>query len=276
MLGNLISQDMFGYRENKRKWRKVENYIERRSLKSSTIRKSIPKSPNESIAFLFIGQGQEDTWHHLRGLLDASSSRNLERIHFRTSFSNFAWWCEVENPSFSSFWSVWHDCAKISHGHVKSLFTFPLYAATKPILFHFAWLCENFAWSCEIEKHVFPTPLCNFSHFFIFNPPSPPSIKLQSLVQMHFLFLIIHIVYPPPFHFPLVTPCFKNHLKISPKLNKKPLVSLARVAMYYLGILGIITTQKVWNSWKLVSKMCGFWVVIISLNQHIASPLTMV
>ena len=64
--------------------------------------------------------------------------------------------------------------------------------------------------------------------------------------------------------FPFVTPCFKNHLKISPKLNKEPLVSLARVAMYYLGILGIINTQKVWNSWKLVSKMCGFWVVINS------------
>ena len=55
------------------------------------------------------------------------------------------------------------------------------------------------------------------------------------------------IMYPPPFHFPFVTPCFKNHLKIFPKLNKEPLVSLARVAMYYLGILDIITTQKVWN-----------------------------
>ena len=65
----------------------------------------------------------------------------------------------------------------------------------KPILFHFAWLCENFAWSCEIEKHVFfSTPLFNFSHFFIFNSPPPPSIQLQSLVQVHFLFLIIHSV----------------------------------------------------------------------------------
>ena len=126
----------------------------------------------------------------------------------------------------------------------------------------FVWPCENFASSCEIEKHAFSTPLCNFSYFFIFNPSSPPSIKLQSLVQVHFLFLFIHIMYPPPFHFPFVIPCFKNHLKISPKLNKEPLVSLVRIAMYYLGILGIITTQKVWKSWKLVSKMCGFHVVI--------------
>ena len=144
--------------------------------------------------------------------------------------SNLAWWCEVENPSasISFLWSVSHDYAKISHGHAKSLFTFPLCAVAKPILFHFAWLCENFAWlcenfawSCKIEKHAFLTPLYNFSHFFIFNPPPPPSIKLQSLGQVHFLFLFIHIVYPPPFHFPFVTPCFKNHLKISPKLNKK-------------------------------------------------------
>ena len=30
------------------------------------------------IKFLFIGQCQVDTWHHLRGLLEASSSSNLE------------------------------------------------------------------------------------------------------------------------------------------------------------------------------------------------------
>ena len=117
-------------------------------------------------------------------------------------------------------------------------FTIPLCSAANILLFHFAW-------SCEIENHAIPTPLCNFSHFFIFNPSPPPSIKLQSLVQVHFLFLFIHIMYPPPFHFPFVTPCFKNHLKISPKLNKEPLVSPAMVAMYYLGILDIITTQKV-------------------------------
>ena len=152
----------------------------------------------------------------------------------------FAWSCEItfHNSliccSQHPFCFISHDYAKISHGHAKS------------------------------RNMLFPNLLCNFSHFFMFNPSPPPSIKLQSLVQVHFLFLFlfIHIMYPPPFHFPFVTPCFKNHLKISPKLNKEPLESLARVVMYYLSILGIITTQKVWNSWKLVSKICGFWVVI--------------
>ena len=32
----------------------------------------------EKIKFLFIGQGQVNTWHHLKGLLEASSSSNLE------------------------------------------------------------------------------------------------------------------------------------------------------------------------------------------------------
>ena len=117
-------------------------------------------------------------------------------------------------------------------------FTISLCTAATTFLFHFAW-------SCEIENHVIPAPLCNFSHFFMFNPSPPPSIKLQSLVQVHFLFLFIHIMYPLPFHFPFVTPCFKNHLKISPKRNKEPLVSLTRAAMDYLSIVGIITTQKV-------------------------------
>ena len=33
---------------------------------------------NEKINFLFIGQGQVDTWHYLRDLPEASSLRNLE------------------------------------------------------------------------------------------------------------------------------------------------------------------------------------------------------
>ena len=184
------------------------------------------KSLNESITFLFIGQGQVDTWHHLRGIPNASSSKNLERIHFRMSLNNFAWCISLIFVFLKHFAWLY-----------EITFTFPLYAAAKLILFHFTWLCKNFAWSCEIEKHVFSTPFCNFSHFFIFNPPPPPSIKLQSLVQMHFLFIFIHIVYPPPFHFPFVTLCFKNHLKISPKLNKKTISISCKGSNVLLGYI---------------------------------------
>ena len=144
------------------------------------------------------------------------------KIHFRTSLINFAWWCEVENPSaaLSSCWSVSHDCVKISHGHAKSLFTFPLYVAAKPILFHFAW-------SCEIEKHVFSTPLCNFSHFFIFNLPLPPSIQLQIPIQIDCIAsFIMHLDHHQLYLFSsiwfifFVTNLSKSYLEMTPKLHK--------------------------------------------------------
>ena len=113
-----------------------------------------------------------DTWHHPRGLSEASSSRNLKKIHFRTSPSNFARWCKVEDPSalFSSSLSVLHDCAKISHGHAKLLFTFPLVCCNQNPFFSFrmtmwkfrtgmqnapgmrnwCWCIFHFAQSCEI------------------------------------------------------------------------------------------------------------------------------
>ena len=56
----------------------------------------------------------------------------------RNHFSRFP--CVLQ-PNLFCFIS--HDYAKISHGHAKSLFTFPLCAATKPILFHFAWPYRN-------------------------------------------------------------------------------------------------------------------------------------
>ena len=66
---------------------------------------------------------------------------------------------------------------------------FPCMLQPTPILFHFAW-------SCEIEKHVFPTPPCNFSHFFIFNPSpsSQLSSKSQSKPIALFLSLCIWII----------------------------------------------------------------------------------
>ena len=67
-----------------------------------------------------------DTWHHLRGLLEASSSRNLEKIHFHMSPQQFR--MMVRSGKSISF-----------------IFVF---------LERFAWLCENFAWLCEITFHV--------------------------------------------------------------------------------------------------------------------------
>ena len=62
-------------------------------------------------------------------------------------------------------------------------------------------LLVHFAWSCEMEIYDFSTLFWHFFHFFLMNPPQPPPNQLQSLVQVHCFFLIIHIVCPSQFHF---------------------------------------------------------------------------
>ena len=51
--------------------------MERENLENSTIR-NVKKKFHEKIKFLFIGQGQVDTWYHLRGFSEASPLRNLK------------------------------------------------------------------------------------------------------------------------------------------------------------------------------------------------------
>ena len=162
----------------------MELYREKKSRKFYN-QKMYQKFLNESIKFLFIGQGQVDTWHHLRGLSEAYSPRNLEKIQFHTSPNKFSRLCEVENASarILSSWSILHDCTKILHGHAKSVFTSPLQLQPKSPLVHFARLCKFFACSCKIEKHGFSTSFCHFSHFFLLIPLQLPPNQLQILVQ---------------------------------------------------------------------------------------------
>ena len=148
---------------------------------------------------------------------------------FRTRSNNFAW-----APT------ILHECAKSKmHQHQfrlprafrmtmrnfhmvmqNQLWAVPLIYNKKCLLVHFAWLCEIFSWLCEMEIHNFSTPFWHFFHFFLLNPPQPPLNQLQSLVQVHFFFLIIHIICPSQFHFSFVIQCFKNHFKTSPKPHK--------------------------------------------------------
>ena len=83
---------------------------------------------------------------------------------FARAPSNLAWWCEVENPStsISFFWSVLHDCAKISHGHAKLLFTFPLVCCNQNPFFSFRMTMWKF--------HM--VMLNHFSHFPYMLQPS--------------------------------------------------------------------------------------------------------
>ena len=160
------------------------------------------KSLNESITFLFIGQGQVDTWHHLRGLSKASSSRNLKKIHFRTSPSNFARWCEVEDLSalFSSSWSVskllltfllvccsQNSFCFISHGHVK----------LKNMLFRllFAISFISFSWF----------------HFNYLQINSKSQSKPIALLLSLCIWIIINFICSLQFDSSLLLPIYQNH-----------------------------------------------------------------
>ena len=166
-----------------------------------------------------------DTLHHLRGLPMASSPRHLEfsnKMVILHEIQQFRMIMQIKNAT-------------------TTIFAF---------LEHFAWLCENFAWSCEITSSKFPLmlqppPFCLISHdcakishghakptIMLFRLLFTTSLISSCLIHLHHLQLSFkawfkcisssswpHYV-PSSIHFPFVTPCFKNHLRISPKLNK--------------------------------------------------------
>ena len=77
------------------------------------------------------------------------------------------------------------------------------------------------------SKTCFSTSLCNFSHFFIFNPPPPPSIQLQSLVQTNYITsFIVYLAHHQLYLFSSIwfisfgTNLSKSYLEMTPKLHK--------------------------------------------------------
>ena len=236
---------MFGYRENERKWRKIENYIERRNLESSTIRKYPKVFFNESITFLFIGQGQVDTWHHLRGLPEAYSSRNLEKIHFGTSPQQFRMMMQ-------------------SGKSISCIFV---------LLERFAWLCENFAWSCETTFHfpcvLQPSLFCFISHDYA--KISHGHAKLKNML-FRLLFAISPISFSW-FHF--------NYLQINSKCRSKPIALLLSLCIWIIinfilqfdsSLLSPIyqnhTLKWLQNFIKLVSNSCKGKNMLIECFRH--------
>ena len=159
--------------------------------------------------------------------------------------------------------------AKFLHDHVKSTWQFSFVCSTIPSSNPFHIVMQNGnIWFLSFLLSFLPF-LSSDSTSTAFK--SAPNLDLSALILSH---------YPHYLPFSISFLFCHSMLQKSPwnisKSSQKSLVFLARATMYYLGILGIITTQKVWNSWELLFKMYCFWVVIIPPNQHIASPLAMV
>ena len=147
---------------------------------------------------------------------------------------------------------------KFSHDHAKSACIFSLACNIIP---HFG----PFRVTMRTGNIWFLSFLLSFFPFFPFESTSTTS-KSTPNPSSSALILSHHPLYLP-FSIPFLfchSMLQKSLWNIS-KTSQKSLVSLARATMYYLGILGMITTQKVWNSWELLFKMCCFWVVIISI-----------
>ena len=130
------------------------------------------------------------------------------------SSNNFARLCEVENSSapFSPSWSISHDCAKFSHGHAKSVFTFPLWAAAKILLGSFHTSVQIFRMFMRNEKNIVFQLLLPFLPFLPFlsldststtskSTPNPNTNRLHCFFHYAFgssstllvLFNLIHL-----------------------------------------------------------------------------------
>ena len=160
-------------------------------------------------------QGQVETWPHLRGLLEASSPRNLEFSnnmaisHELQQFRMFVRSQKCINTNFHLFGAFCMTVRNFRMVMRNQLWDFPLICSKKFLLVHFTW-------SCEI-----------FFNFFPLNPPQPPPSQLQSPVQTNCITsFIMHLDHHQLYLFSSIwvisfaTNLSKSYLEMTPKLHK--------------------------------------------------------
>ena len=151
---------------------------------------------------------------------------------FARAPSNFAWWCKVESPlvAFSFCWSV-------SHGHAKlKNMLFRLLLAISPI--------SSF--------------LIHLHHLQL---SSKSQSKLIALLLSLCIWIIINFICFLQFDSSPLSPIYQNH-------TLKWLQNFIKLISN--SCKGIITTQKTWNSWELLSKICSF---LVGISNHIFTLL---
>ena len=100
----------------------------------------------------------------------------------------------------------------------NQLWDFPLICSKKYLLVYFIWLCEIFAWSCEMEIHNFSTfffVISSISFFWIhFNHlqiNSKSQSKLITLLLSLCIWIFINFIYSLQFDWSLLSPIYQNH-----------------------------------------------------------------
>ena len=149
-----------------------EFYWEKENLENSTI-KSIQKLFNERFKFLFIGQGQVDTWQPHISLLEPSKFRNLEfsikimisheLLRFHMKRINFTWSYEISGATttFSPFRITRRNFRMFMQNQLRH---HPYTAIDFSCLVHFAQ-------SCESATFDFWASFYHFFHFLLLIPP---------------------------------------------------------------------------------------------------------
>ena len=150
-----------------------------------------------------------DTWHYLRGLSEAFSPRNLEKISFHTSSNNFTRLCEVENSStpFLPSWSI-------LHGHAKISFRFsPLSCSQNPFC-SISHDCANFLHVHVRWKNIVFNSFLSFLPFLSFDSTSSAS-KSQSkpiaLLLSLCVWILINFICFLQLDSSLLSPIYQNH-----------------------------------------------------------------
>ena len=168
-------------------------------------------------------QGQVETWPHLRGLLEASSPRNLEFSnnmaisHELQQFRMFVRSQKCINTNFHLFGAFCMTVRNFRMVMRNQLLNFPLSCSQNWLLVHFAWLCEIFAWLCEMEIHNSSTLFAIFSISFSWFHSNYLQINSKfrskpiALLLSLCIWIIINFICSFQFDSSIFSPIYQNH-----------------------------------------------------------------
>ena len=178
-----------------------------------------------------------DTWDHVRGLSEASSSKNLE---------------------FNYKMTILHELNQFRMVVWNQLFNSSNYNSLE----HFAWLCEIFAWSCEINLTILICLRHNSTFWSILHSHA----KWKYLIfKLSFVIFSISSFW-----------IHLNYLQISSKSRSKyiasSLSSILFALLNFISLLSLnaskITLKSLQNFTKIISISCKGNNVLLGHIRH--------
>ena len=162
-------------------------------------------------------------------------TKKSRKLQFRTRSSNFAWASTISHDCAE--WKMHQYQFRLSgafHMIVQNfrmvmrnqILDFPLSCSQNWLLVHFAWLCEIFAWSREMEIHNFSTLFAIFSISFSWFHSNYLQINSKfrskpiALLLSLCIWIIINFICSFQFDSSLFHQFIKSYFEMTPKLHK--------------------------------------------------------